>query len=41
MARSLRPPGPLRMVYWLVMLAGIALLLWYLQRLLGPHSPTP
>ena len=33
-----RGPGVLRLLYFLIMLGGIAALLWYIRNLLGPMT---
>jgi hypothetical protein len=32
------PPGPLRLVYWVVMLIAIAVLVWYIRGVLGQYG---
>ena len=40
MVQAFRRPGPLRIVYWIVMLSLIAGLLWYLkQNVLPLYQP--
>ena len=34
----LRRPGPLRLLYWVVMLIAIGCLLWYIRRTLGQYG---
>ena len=42
MSKYFRRPGPLRIVYWIVMLCAIGFLLLYIQRMLAPYNaPQP
>jgi hypothetical protein len=42
MSRYFRRPSPLRIVYWIVMLAAIGFVLWKIQSMLAPYNaPSP